>query len=124
MDKIIIKGLKIFAFHGVNPEEKDDGQEFEVDVTMYIDISKPCKNDDLCCTVNYAKATKTIIRAMTEKKFDLIERASEYIAETLIKEFNMIDSVTVLLKKPNAPIRAAFEYVAVEITRKRSDYIE
>lgn len=124
MDKIIIKGLKIFAFHGVNQEEKCDGQDFELDITMFVDISTACKNDDLTQTVNYAKATKSITRAMKEKNFDLIERAADYVAETLIKEFEFLQSVTVLLKKPNAPMKATFDYVAVEITRKRSDYIE
>ena len=28
MDKIIVKNLKIFAYHGVNPEEKQNGQNF------------------------------------------------------------------------------------------------
>ena len=31
MDKIIVRGLKIFAYHGVNPEEKQDGQNFVFD---------------------------------------------------------------------------------------------
>ena len=26
MDKIIVNGLKLYAYHGVNPEEKEDGQ--------------------------------------------------------------------------------------------------
>lgn len=123
MDKIIIKGLKIFAFHGVNQEEKDNGQEFELDITMFADISLPCKSDNLNETINYSKATKTILKAMSETKFDLIERAADYVAEALFKNFNILDTVTVLLKKPNAPIKATFDYVAVEITRKRSDYI-
>ena len=28
MDKILINGLRIFAYHGVNPEEKENGQNF------------------------------------------------------------------------------------------------
>ena len=28
MDTIHIKGLRLFAYHGVNPEEKRDGQTF------------------------------------------------------------------------------------------------
>lgn len=124
MNKIIIKGLKIFAFHGVNPEEKDEGQEFELDITMLADISSACKNDDLTKTINYAKAAKIIIRAMTEKKFNLIEKAGDYVAENLMREFDMLQEVTILLKKPNAPMKATFDYVAVEISRKRSDYIE
>ncbi|MGN1202778.1 MAG: dihydroneopterin aldolase, partial [Eubacterium sp.] len=32
MDKILIRDLKIFAYHGVNPEEKRDGQNFVFDI--------------------------------------------------------------------------------------------
>ena len=31
MEKIIIKNLEIFAYHGVNPEEKQNGQRFLLD---------------------------------------------------------------------------------------------
>ena len=43
MDKIIVKNLKIFAYHGVNPEEKENGQNFVLDIDAYVDISKPCQ---------------------------------------------------------------------------------
>ena len=39
MDTIIIKGLEIFAYHGVNPEEKRDGQRFVLDLTLRADLS-------------------------------------------------------------------------------------
>ena len=34
MDKIFINGLQLFAYHGVNPEEKEDGQMFSLDITV------------------------------------------------------------------------------------------
>ena len=43
MDKITVKGLKIFAFHGVNPEEKQNGQSFIIDVNYYLDLKKALK---------------------------------------------------------------------------------
>ena len=39
-DRIYIKGLKIYAYHGCFEDEKQKGQEFTVDVTMYLDLSK------------------------------------------------------------------------------------
>ena len=42
MDKILIRGLRIFAFHGVNPEEKEDGQLFIIDLTAALDLREPC----------------------------------------------------------------------------------
>ena len=72
MDKIIIKGLKLYAYHGVNPEEKRDGQEFIIDLNYYVDITKACHLDDLSDTVSYAKVIKTVRRVFTAEKYDLI----------------------------------------------------
>ena len=65
MDKLYIRGLEIFAYHGVNPEEKQDGQHFFMDVTLWADLSRPRQTDRLEDTVNYAAVRKTIHRAFT-----------------------------------------------------------
>ena len=54
METIRIKGLEIFAYHGVNPEEKENGQKFILDIAMQADISRAAQTDDLNETVNYA----------------------------------------------------------------------
>ena len=121
MDKIIIKGLKLFAYHGVNDEEKENGQQFEFDITAELDLSAACKSDDLNETESYAKIIKTVRRVFTAEKYDLIEKAAQVTADALLEEYPKIKSVTVTLKKPFAPIKAEFDYVAVEITRSRAD---
>ena len=45
-NKIIIKGLRLKAYHGVNPEEKIDGQMFELDITAFIDTVDADNTDD------------------------------------------------------------------------------
>ena len=40
METIRIKGLEIFAYHGVNPEEKENGQRFVLDLAMTADLSR------------------------------------------------------------------------------------
>lgn len=119
MDKISIKGLKIFAYHGVNPEEKENGQNFVIDLDYYVNINKACRMDSLDDTVSYAKVVKTIRRVFTAEKYDLIERVAQVIADAVLDEFEDIFKVEVTLKKPEAPISADFDYVAVSITRER-----
>ncbi|MGI6264904.1 MAG: dihydroneopterin aldolase [Acutalibacteraceae bacterium] len=121
MDKIIIKGLRVYAYHGVNPPEKEKGQPFELDITLGVDTRAAGASDDLARTVNYSTVAKRVIALMLAEKNDLIERVAERIAEALLREFP-IGEVTVLLKKPRAPIAADFDYVAVEITRRAEDY--
>lgn len=122
MDKIIINGLKVFAYHGINPEEKKNGQDFLLDVILYRDLSTPGKTDSIDNTISYSKAIKTITKVMTEKSYDLIEKAATKVAKSLFKDFNSLLKVDILLKKPMAPISTDFDYVAVEISRKREDF--
>ncbi len=121
MDKIIIKGLKVFAFHGVNPSEQEDGQVFILDIEARADLSRACRSDDIGDTVSYATIMKRASAVMLEEKNALIERAAQRVADTLLAEFPALESVRITLKKPDAPIMADFEYAAVEITRERND---
>jgi dihydroneopterin aldolase len=119
MDEIYIKGLKIFAYHGVNPEETENGQEFELDITMYADLSAARLTDNLEDTINYAAARKIISAVMTERPYKLIEHVAEVVATALLDNFDKLLKVDVTLKKPNAPMSAVFDYVAVKITKSR-----
>lgn len=121
MDKIIIKNLKLFAYHGVNPEEKEDGQNFVFDIICTADIEKAGITDDLNDTVSYAKIIKTVRRVFTAEKYDLLEKAAQITADAIFEEYPKISAVDITLKKPEAPIKADFEYVAVNIVRKRAE---
>ncbi len=119
MEKIIIKGLKLFAYHGVNPEEKVDGQNFILDITVELDAKKAKNSDDVDNTVSYAKIIKTVTAVFTAQSYNLIETAANVVGTEIMKTYPMLEKVTVLLKKPEAPIKAEFDYVAVEETITR-----
>lgn len=120
MDEIIIKGLKLYAYHGVNPEEKEDGQNFILDIVMSVDLSKPCMSDNIDDSVSYAKVIKTVSRVFCAEKYDLLEKASQVTADAVLNEYPQVKSITVELKKPEAPMKADFDYVSVKITRDRT----
>lgn len=119
MDKIIIKNLKLFCYHGVNPEEKVDGQNFIFDVEAGVDLSVPCLTDNVDDTVSYAKMIKTVRRIAQLQKDDLIERVAQRIVDALFEEYEQIQKIKITVKKPEAPIKAEFDYVAVQIERER-----
>lgn len=119
MDKIIVKDLELFCYHGVNAEEKRDGQLFVFDIEAFLTLSVPCKTDNVDDTVSYAKIIKTVRRVAQSEKNDLLERVCQRVADSLFEEFDMISALKITLKKPNAPIKAKFGYVAVEIERSR-----
>ena len=119
MDKIIIKDLELFCYHGVNPEEKVDGQVFVFDIEAYLDLSVPCQTDNVDDTVSYAQIIKTVRRVAQSEKNDLIERVAQRVTDALLIEFDKINTLKITLKKPQAPIKADFNYVAIEIERSR-----
>lgn len=119
MDKILINGLRFFAYHGVNPEEKEKGQPFELDITLYLDLARPCATDSVDDTVSYAKVVKTVRSVFLAQKDDLLERAAQRTADGILEAYPAVEKVKVLLKKPRAPIAADFSFVAVEIKRSR-----
>ena len=123
MDKIIIKNLKIYSYHGVNDEEKVRGQEFAVDAILELDLSTACESDDINDTVSYAKVIKTIGKVMGRESYNLLEKLSMQIIKEIFLLYTAVESVEICVKKPMAPIKANFDYVAVNLKRYRSDML-
>ena len=121
MDTIHIKGLRLFAYHGVNPEEKRDGQTFVLDLRLGADLSRARRSDRLEDTVNYAAVVKAVRAAFTGGGFDLIERAAQAVCDAVLEGFPQVEEVSLLLQKPEAPVSAEFDYMAVEITQRREE---
>ncbi len=121
MDKIIIKDLKIFAFHGVHDEEKSNGQQFILDIVVWLDLKKPGVTDNVNDTVSYSEIIRKVSDVFTAQKYDLIEKAAAVVMDAVFCEFPSVAECEILLKKPDAPIKADFSYVAVEIRRKRNE---
>ena len=118
-DIISVKNLRVFAHHGVLPEEKRDGQYFYLDINLYGDFLIPCLSDDLNDAVNYDEVCNCAYRAMTENTFDLIERAAQVVCESILRQFDAVSGVEITLKKPHAPVKCEIEYAAVTIRRGR-----
>lgn len=119
MDKILIRDLKIFAYHGVNPEEKENGQNFVFDIDLGVNMTKACYSDNVEDTVSYAKVIKTVNRVATAEKYDLLEKLAQVVADAILNEYSDVFNVSITLKKPEAPMKADFSYVGVQIFRER-----
>lgn len=118
-DQISVKNLKVYAHHGVLPEEKRQGQYFYLDITLYADLLMSCLSDRVEDTVNYDEVCNCAYKAMTEHTYDLIERAAQTVCDAILKEFDRVAEVEVTLKKPHAPVKCDIEYAAVTIRRGR-----
>jgi dihydroneopterin aldolase len=118
-DRIVLKGLQVFARHGVLPEENKLGQRFALDVTAFLDLTPAGRSDDYKQTVCYDALTKLVLETVTTKRFYLIEAAAEAVAAAILSAFSPVDRVVVEIRKPAAAIDAVFDHVGVVIERSR-----
>ena len=119
MDRIYIDDLKIFAHHGVFSSENIKGQNFYVNVTLFLDTEKAGTEDDLSLTVNYAEIRALIEKTMTENTYKLIETAAHAAAAAILRSSSLISEVEIEIRKPEAPIDAQVRSVSVKIGRSR-----
>ena len=123
MDKICIDELKIFAHHGVFEHENINGQNFCVNAVLYVDTEKAGISDCLDDSVNYGTVCELIGRVMTENTYKLIETAAQSVAEAILREYSLVDSVEIEIRKPEAPIDMEFGSVSVKIKRGWHDVL-
>jgi dihydroneopterin aldolase len=114
-DEIRLRGLRAFAHHGVFDHERDNGQEFIIDLDVRIPLGG--LNDDVNNTINYGTLADDVVAAVSSEPVDLIETVAERIAAVVLGHGAY--SVRVELHKPSAPISVPFDDVSVVIERTR-----
>lgn len=120
MDKIIMKNLSFYGYHGVLPEENKLGQKFIVDAVLYVDLKEAGNSDDVTDTVSYAEVHEIIQHYVTLKQYKLLEALAENIAREILKKHQKVQEIELTIKKPEAPVNGIFDYFGVEIRRKRN----
>lgn len=119
-DRILVQRIAVFAYHGLLEEEARLGQRFYISLDCRLDLGQAGRSDDVARTVSYADLTAIAIRIATQRRFALIEALAEAIAAEILDGFPLLQAVSVRVDKPSAPVPAAIEGVAVEITRTRN----
>ena len=118
-DLIEIKGIKSFGYHGVFESENIAGQDFFVDVSLELDLTRPSVSDDVADTVNYAEITDLVVEEITSNPVNLIEKLAGRIAERVLNQHLKVEQVSVTVHKPQAPVAAQLKDIAVVVTRVR-----
>ena len=119
MDKITLKGMYFYGYHGTTKEERKKGQKFYIDAEIFSDLKKAGKSDKLSDTIDYKKVYGLVRTIQAKKKYRLLEALSQDIASGILKGFKGIKSATVSVRKPQVNVGGPLEYVEVKITRKK-----
>ncbi|GAA4836740.1 dihydroneopterin aldolase [Saccharopolyspora rosea] len=117
-DRITLTGLKVRGNHGVFDHEKRDGQDFLVDITVWLDLSDAAADDDLNKTLHYGEMAQRAADIVAGPPRDLIESVAAEIADDIMADSRAY-ATEVTIHKPQAPIPLNFGDVAVTIRRSR-----
>ncbi|GJD32018.1 Dihydroneopterin aldolase [Methylobacterium adhaesivum] len=119
-DRILVQRIAVFAYHGLLDEEARLGQRFYISLDCRLDLAPAGRSDAVDRTVSYADLTEIVTRVATQRRFALIEALAEAIAAEILAHHPLVESLSVRVDKPSAPVPAVIEGVAIEITRHRA----
>jgi 7,8-dihydroneopterin aldolase/epimerase/oxygenase len=117
-DRIELRGLTVHGRHGVLEHERADGQDFVVDITVWIDLADAAASDDLADTFDYAALAQLAAEVVAGPPRKLIETVGGAIADRVMTD-ERVHAVEVVVHKPQAPIPQRFVDVAVVVRRSR-----
>lgn len=118
MGAIILKNIKIYAYHGCLMEEGKIGSDYRVDLKIFADLEKSAQTDDLKDTVNYVHLNEIVSEEMAVRA-KLLETVAKRIIERILNELPLANKVHVLVSKINPPIGGNVAMVTIEMERNR-----
>ena len=115
MEKILVEGIKLYAYHGCMKEETLIGGNYIVDVCIEADMSKPSKSDNLNDAIDYVIVYEIVKKEMSARS-KLIEHVAKRILGKLKKRFPKTEFIEVKVTKLNPPINGDVEKVCVVVS--------
>ncbi|MBN2275637.1 MAG: dihydroneopterin aldolase [Bacteroidales bacterium] len=116
MGQIQLENMEFYAHHGHYAEEQTIGNRFQVSLNIDTDLKKPAVTDNLNDTIDYSKVYEVVKREMGMPS-KLLENLAGRILNSLHKEFNGLEKVTVKITKLNPPLGGKTEGVSVVLTK-------
>ncbi|WP_006243816.1 dihydroneopterin aldolase [Mycolicibacterium tusciae] len=117
-DRIELRGLTVRGHHGVFDHERRDGQDFVIDIIVWVDLAAAAASDDLADTLDYGRLAQRAADVVAGPPRNLIETVAGEIADDIMADAR-VHAVEVAVHKPAAPIPLTFADVAVVARRSR-----
>ncbi|RJX25043.1 MAG: dihydroneopterin aldolase [Dethiobacter sp.] len=110
--------MSFYGYHGFLEEERKLGQEFKVNLELYLPLGKAGKSDDLSKTIDYAKIYQDTNKIIKGNPVLLLEALAEKIANTVLL-YQQVEAVRVSVIKTKPPLPGLMEGIEVCIFRER-----
>jgi len=115
-DKLILKNMSFYAFHGDDKSEQELGQRYEVDVAIQVDAGRAAQSDNLRDAINYKSIFQLVEKYVTERRYNLIETLATKIANAILDQF-ATNEVSVSIRKLKPPIHGILDYFEATVNR-------
>lgn len=117
-DLIEVRGLEVFAHHGVYPHEREEGQRFRVDIELDVDTRIPAQSDNIDDAVDYGAVVREVADLVRSTRYHLLERLANRIVEHLLN-IPRVAAASVRICKPDVELGEQVDEVAVTVRRAR-----
>lgn len=118
-DRIILRDLGFYGYHGLFAEEEKLGQRFFVDLECGVDLTAPGETDAIGHTVSYADIYDVVKATFEGQRTKLIEALGHNIVTALFDRFDDVSWIIIRIRKPEAPIAMVRGEAAIELHRVR-----
>lgn len=115
---VFVRGLEVYAYHGVSASEREVGHRFCVELEVMVE-GDAVHTDRVADTVDYGALTELVRRAIEQGPYSTVERCAQLIAEAILARFPRSTAVTVSISKKMPPIPAIVEETGVRLTLRR-----
>ena len=117
--EISVKRIKVYAYHGVSPQERIVGADFYVTVSTLVEVEPSAWRDDqLEGTADYSRFVAIVRREMSVPS-NLLEHVAARIASAVLAECSSVQKVSVTIEKENPPLGVLCDGVTVKIEQAR-----
>jgi len=115
--KVSLKGVRFFSFHGFYPEEQILGTEFILDIDTELEVYGS-GGDDISNTVNYERLLQIASEEMNIPR-KLIETVAHSMLERIRHEFLAVQDIRISIRKMHPPMSAEIENSNIELLFSR-----
>ncbi|SMP16338.1 dihydroneopterin aldolase [Chryseobacterium profundimaris] len=116
MSKIFLDDVKIYAYHGVLPEENIIGTYYILNLEIHTDLWKAAESDDLNDTISYADINEIIHNEMKIKS-KLLEHVAGRIISKIQEKFSEISYVRLKITKTAPPMKGEMKGASIELEK-------
>jgi dihydroneopterin aldolase len=118
MTTIELAGIELYGYHGVNDDERRDGQRFLFDVTLEVPDWTGA-SDRIENTIDYRDVAGLVREVSDEHAYYLLEALAATLVDGLLDRFPNVLAARVRVRKPDVQLDPPVEHSAVTVERRR-----